>query len=236
MRLARYAEPEEPPRRGFRDAVTDLVDRKLSELGGHWARETQRSRRAEAARRARVEMVRRVERQTGRRYAVSTIVRWAAHNATPPDTDVVWWDRWAAIDRAGGIQALADQTGATSGRVIAWRDSPDPDAPPPGRIPVGARRPSAEPQRIGVETDGVLTIGRTRIDDRRIPTNPIEPYEVLLVDPEVLDAWLADDTDTLLDLLSDAITDQVIGAWGLAPEQEPQYRVTDILRFIPNPS
>ncbi|MEB3065530.1 hypothetical protein [[Mycobacterium] zoologicum] len=236
MRFARFAEPEAPPRRGFRDAFTDLVDRKLGELGGRWARESQRSRRAEAARRARGEMVRRIEHRTGRRYAPSTIARWAAHDATPPDTDMLWWDRWAAIDRAGGIQALAAQTGATPGRVIAWRDSLDPDAPPPGRIPVGARRPTAEPQRIGVETIGVLTIGRTRIDDRRVPTNPMDPYEVLLVGPEVMDAWLADDTDTLMELLSDTITDQVIGTWGLAPEQEPHYDVTDIRQFIANPN
>ncbi|WP_142304804.1 hypothetical protein [Mycobacterium avium] len=227
---------EEPPARGFRDCFHDLVERRLGELGSRWEGVSQRSRRAEAARRARQEMVRRIETRTGRRYATSTIARWAARNIWPPGIDTFWFERWAAIDRAGGIDALAEATGSSRRRVVNWRDSPDPNAPPPGRIPPGKRTPSAEPQDIGVETLGTLRIGDTLIHNKRIPTNPADDYETLEAAPDsgILEAWFDDDISLLQDLLSEAITEQVVSSWEIAQVYVCSYTVTEIVQFLPS--
>ncbi|MGB7359965.1 MAG: hypothetical protein WA944_19100, partial [Mycobacterium sp.] len=64
------------PVRGFAAAFRDLVDRKLRELTGQrWAGRSEGQRRAEATRRGARDMARRVERETGRRPAESTIRR-----------------------------------------------------------------------------------------------------------------------------------------------------------------
>ena len=225
--------PTQPPPRGYRDCVSDLADRRLRELGGGWAGVNTRSRRAEASRRARAEMVRRIETRTGRRYATSTIARWASRNQWPPGIDTFWFDRWATIDRAGGIAALAASLRSTAARVIAWRDSPDPNAPPPR--PVAPAVPD-EPQTIGVETLGILRISDTLQYGKRIPTDSNMEYQALEVDPEsgVLQAWFDDDDALLRSLLSELITDQVISGWDIAQHYDCSYTVTDILKFLPN--
>ncbi|GAB4999213.1 hypothetical protein [Mycobacterium avium] len=227
---------EEPTGPRFQDCFNDLVERRLNELGRAWADVNARSRRAEAARRAREEMVRRIETRTGRRYATSTIARWVAHNTWPPRIDTFWFERWAAIDRAGGIDAMAAATGSSRHRVVAWRDSPDPAAPPPGRIPPRKRKPTAEPQEIGVETRGILRIGETEQHNKRIPTDPARDYEVLEAAPDsgILEAWFDNDIDTLMDLLSDAITEQVTAFWDVAQYYDARYTVTEIVQFLPS--
>lgn len=225
--------PSQPPPRGFRDCFNDLSDRRLRELGASWEGVNSRSRRAVASRRAREEMVRRIETRAGRRYATSTIARWAARNQWPPGIETFWFDRWATIDRAGGIAALAASLRSTAGRVIAWRDSLDPNAPPPR--PVTPAIPE-EPQEIGVETLGILQISDTLQYDKRIPTDSTKDYEVLRVDPDigVLQAWFDDDEELLKGLLSDLITDQVLGGWDVVQHYECRYTVTKILKFLPN--
>lgn len=226
------AEEPGPPQRGFRDCFNDLVDRRLRELGSAWNSVNRRSRRAEAARRAREEMVRRIEIRGGRRYAESTIARWAARNQWPPGVETFWLERWATIDRAGGIAALAEALGSTPARVIAWRDSTDPNAPPPE--PVVPKKPD-EPQRIGVAVNGYATIGTTIIQ-KPVPWKPGQAYQELVIEPDsgILEAWFAGDEEELKDLLGPVIADQVISEWTSASHHDVSYTVTEIYRFLPN--
>lgn len=227
------AKPPGPPERGFRDCFNDLVERRLRELGASWDGAPRRSRRAEAARRARQEMVRRIAVRGGRRYAESTIARWAARNHWPPGVETFWLERWALIDRAGGIAALAEMLGITPARVIAWRDSLDPDAklpePPPVKVAKGRRR-------IGVAVNGFATIGTTVIE-KEVPWNPGQEYQVLTIEPDsgILEAWYAGDMDLLMELLGPVIADQVISEWTSASHYtDVSYEVTEIYRFFPN--
>lgn len=225
------AAPEPEPVRGFKDCFTDLVERRLSELGGSWAGVYPRSRRAEAARRAREEMVRRIAIRGGRRYAESTVARWAARNHWPPGVETFWLERWATIDRAGGIAALAASLRSTPARVISWRDSTDPGARPPAPV----RGVPGEPQVIGVSVDGFATVGTTRID-KKIPAGKGARYQELVLDPDpgVLAAWFANDTDRLVELLGDLIAEQIISEWHSAQFYTIDYTVTEILLFLPN--
>ncbi len=225
-----------PPERGFSDCFTDLVDRRLGELGAAWDTTAARSRRAEARRRAREEMVRRIAARTGRRYASSSVARWAAHNQWPPGAEPFWLERWAAIDRAGGIAAFAEVLGSSPARVVAWRDSEDPAAPPPGPIPARRRAPGA-PVRVGVEVDGFAVVGTSKIP-KKVPWKKPPAYQVLVIDPdsEILDAWFAGDYQTLKDLLGPVIAEQVIAEWTSASSYDVDYTVTDITLFLPNVS
>lgn len=222
-----------PPERGFRDCFIDLVDRRLRELGAAWDGVSRRSRRAEAARRARQEMVRRIAVRGGRRYAESTIARWAARNHWPPGVETFWLERWALIDRAGGIAALAQTLGIKAARVIAWRDSFDPEAKLPG--PVQPRVPKGR-RRIGVAVNGFATIGSTVIE-KEVPWKPGQEYQALTIEPDsgILETWYAGDMDLLMELLGPVIADQVISEWTSASHYtEVSYEVTEIYRFFPN--
>ncbi len=227
------AAAEQPPPRGFQTCFADLKDRRLRELGAAWDSVAPRSRRAEAARRARDEMARRIEVRTGRRYADSTIARWAARDHWPPNAEPFWLQRWAAIDRAGGVSALADVLGVTPARVLTWRDSLNPDAPLPA--PMTPPRPGQR-RKVGVVVDGFAIIGSTVIP-KRVPTSPDQPYQELLVDPEseIIEAWFSGDTDRLKELLGPLVAEQVISQWASASHYpDVSYKVTDILEFYPN--
>jgi hypothetical protein len=148
--------PQQPAVQGFRDAMDTLTERRYRELHGVWARAPERLRRTEAARRARNEMARRIAQHTGRRrVSPRTIARRARQDEMPPGVDRMWLQRWAAIDRAGGIAAMARQLGTTPRRVSAWRDLPRPEPELPGGPPAP---PPAEVQNVGVETDGFVII------------------------------------------------------------------------------
>ncbi|WP_165618451.1 hypothetical protein [Mycobacteroides chelonae] len=226
------AEPPRPPERGFRDCFDDLVERKGRELGAGWDGVPRRSRRAEAARRARVEMARRIAVRGGRRYAESTIARWAARNHWPPGVETFWLERWALIDRAGGIAALAELLGISAARIISWRDSRDPDAKLPARPQPKAPKGS---RRIGVAVNGYATIGTTVIL-KPVPWKPGQEYQALTIDAdsEILEAWYDGDEDLLMELLGPVIADQVISEWASASHHDVDYRVTEIYRFFPD--
>ncbi|OBK33746.1 hypothetical protein A5658_12925 [Mycobacterium sp. 1245111.1] len=226
------AEEPGPPSRGFQDCFNDLVDRRQRELGSAWDSVNRRSRRAEAARRAREEIARRIEVRGGRRYAASTIARWAARNHWPPGVENFWLERWATIDRAGGLAALARQLGSTVARVKTWRDSKDPSAPPPR--PVTPKRPG-EPTRIGVVVNGDAWVGTTKIE-KKVPWLPDQTYQELTVEADsgILEAWFADNQDELKDLLGPVIADQVISDWHSANFYDVAYTVTEIILFLPN--
>ena len=200
--------PRQEPSQGFRDALQVLQERRYRELGTAWQRQTQRARRAEAARRARQEMARRMAGHTGRRaLSQRTIARWAGADKPPAGVDKHWLDRWAAIDRAGGIKKLAQELGVSQGQVRRWRDSPDPKAPPPG----GTGVPGAPTQPIGVETDGWVMING-KLYPKHIPTDPDEDCATLYVDPagELMRASFDNDTDLLNQMLGEEITEQII--------------------------
>lgn len=228
---------EEPAGQGFSDALRALEERRYNELGRMWQRAPERMRRAEARRRARREMARRIAQHTGRRrLSERTIARRGRSDDPPPGVDKPWLDRWAAIDRAGGIRSLADQLGTTERRVRRWRDSPDPAARMPGLPPPPPGVPPGVPQRIGIETDGYVVINGKEYP-KRIPENSHEEYSVLEVDPtgDLMQAWLNDDTETLHALLGDEITMQIIAmTWSLPPTYTMSYEVEQLLKFLPN--
>ncbi|WP_133055996.1 MULTISPECIES: hypothetical protein [Mycolicibacter] len=215
------------PQRGFRECFLDLADRKGREFGAAWDGVNARSRRAEAGRRGREEMIRRIETRTGRRYAASTIARWAVHQQWPPGVDTFWLERWAAIDRAGGIRALAEALGSTPRRVVTWRDSLDPNAPPPAPVSVV---PPGEVQAIWVIVDGFATIGTTRID-KRVPTSADEEFQELqiLVSSGFFEAWINHEMDRVKEILGAAIADQVIADWNPAQFYDVDFTVEDVI-------
>ncbi|MEB3023440.1 MULTISPECIES: hypothetical protein [Mycolicibacter] len=214
------------PQRGFRECFLDLADRKDRELGTPWAGVNSRFRRAEAGRRAREEMLRRIETRTGRRYAPSTIARWAARQHWPPGVDTFWLERWAAIDRAGGIRALADALGSTPQRVVTWRDSLDPNAPPPGPVAVA---PPAEVLTVWVSVEGYATVGTTLIY-KNIPTGDAEHQELeIVVGAELLEAWINSRQERVKEILGEAIAEQVIAEWNPAQFYDVDYTVTDVI-------
>ncbi|GAB5006231.1 hypothetical protein MAHJHV63_53580 [Mycobacterium avium subsp. hominissuis] len=53
-------------------------------------------------------------------------------------------------------------------------------------------------------------------------------------DSGILEAWFDNDIDTLMDLLSDAITEQVTAFWDVAQYYDARYTVTEIVQFLPS--
>lgn len=244
--------PEQPPpapngeqRNLFRAVLDTLTDRRERELTGHWARAPKRIRRAKAAQRAREEMARRIAQHTGKaRLSERTIARRARANKPPPGVEQVWLERWEMIDRAGGIEELARSRATTVKRIRTWRDSPDPDKPMPGRSRGEPVPPGAPPGelRVGVECRGPsagdggwLTIN-LKDYPKDIPADPTAAYATITVTPDdgIMDAWIAEDFDTLHDLLGEAITRQIImPTFNLPPTYDVGYRIRNLRKFIP---
>lgn len=107
---------------GFKAALRALKDRKLSELvdTAKWRKRSVAEREAEAKARADREMARRIERQTGKKPAPSTIRRNAAKDSAPRGADQERLDRQAAIDRAGGIKEFAAQAKVSQSTARRW--------------------------------------------------------------------------------------------------------------------
>lgn len=114
--------PTGPPRTGFKAALRALRERKLGDLldTAKWRKRPQAEREAEARARADREMARRIERQTGRKPAESTIRRNAAKDTAPRGVDQERLDRQAIIDRAGGVKAFASQAQVSESTVRRW--------------------------------------------------------------------------------------------------------------------
>lgn len=133
------AEPAKKKARGFAVAMEDLTARMSAKLSAKWDAKPKRSQQAEAKRRAAREMSRRLKQRADKTYAPSTLARKAAQDVTPTGADPEWMNRWAAIDRAGGIDAMAQMYKVTPYQVTAWRDQPPgsnkrllkPKEPPP---------------------------------------------------------------------------------------------------------
>ncbi|MEU0497930.1 hypothetical protein [Mycobacterium sp. NPDC006124] len=114
--------------KGFGAAVRALVERKFRELSKtqRWQGVSEAKRRAEARRRGTDEMRKRLERETGKRPAVSTVTRNASKGKTPQGADQQRLDRQAAIDRAGGLKQFASKAKISSHQARRWRDSGGP--------------------------------------------------------------------------------------------------------------
>lgn len=118
------------PATGFGSSFRNIVARKLRELtGARWEGVSDRDKSREATRRGINEMARRIERQTGKRPADSTIRRNASRNVTPRGVDQERLDRQARIDQAGGFKAFAARAGITQRQAVRWRDTGGPLAP-----------------------------------------------------------------------------------------------------------
>lgn len=114
--------PPAPPRTGFKAALRALKDRKLSELAdtAKWRKRSKAEREAEAKARADREMARRIERQTGKKPAASTLQRNAAKDTAPRGVDQARLDRQAAVDRAGGLKEFAEQAKVSQSKARRW--------------------------------------------------------------------------------------------------------------------
>ena len=114
--------------KGFGAAVRALVERKFRELSNtqRWQGVSEAKRRAEARRRGTDEMRKRLERETGKRPAASTVTRNASKGKTPQGADQQRLDRQAAIDRAGGLKQFASKAKISSHQARRWRDSGGP--------------------------------------------------------------------------------------------------------------
>lgn len=109
---------------GFKAAWEALKNRKLAELANtvKWRRKsvTEADRQAEAKARADREMARRIQRQTGRKPATSTIRRNAAKDSSPRGVDQELLDRQAAVDKAGGVKEFAAQAKVSQSTARRW--------------------------------------------------------------------------------------------------------------------
>lgn len=230
--------PEEPDS-AFRDALGALQERRYNELGAKWRTLPERMQRAEAGRRARHEMARRIGQHTGRDpLSERTIARRVRNNNPPTGVEKAFLDRWAAIDRAGGVRNLAQQIGVKEGRVRRWRDSPDPDAPLPGRRPPGAPAlPGAPTRRIGIATDGYVVINAKEYP-KRIPLGG-QDHDLIDVDPagELIQAFFDGDNELLKQLLGEEIAMQIIvpNFTNLPRTYRVSYRVETLLDFLLDP-
>ncbi|CAN3132298.1 XRE family transcriptional regulator [Mycobacterium sp. smrl_JER01] len=220
----------------LREALDALTQRRLTELGAGWRAAPQRTQLAEAGRRARRELARRIGRHTGKK-AVSeqTIARRARQATLPPGVEKFWLDRWAAIDRAGGIAKLAQQIGAGISQVRRWRDSPDPDAKMPIRRGRAVRIPVSMTV-IRIKVTGSVVINAKEYP-RDIPTDPNIDYDTIEVDPggDLLQAFYDGDDEQLKDELGEQIAMQIITAtWDNLPSTyQIGYLVDEVVLFEP---
>lgn len=194
------------PSPGFRAAFQALTGRKLRELGGRWQQRPLREQQAEAARRATTEMANRVERQTGRRPADSTIRRSARTNRTPRGLDTSVSNRQTRIDAAGGVKALSQLLGVSQYAVRRWRDHGRPLVP--GALTIVA------------DVEGVLVVNGEEYPRTMSVTIDIYPPAA----DDVRIAYALGDLDFIAELLGPEIAEQV--DW--AGEADREFTVTEI--------
>lgn len=117
-------------RSGVTAALWGLAKRKLRELrGSRWETAKEHERIAEADRRARQELAKRIARETGRRPAERTLRRHKAAGTAPRGVDEQKLARQAAIDNAGSLAKFARSMGMTEYAAAKWRDEGG-DLPP----------------------------------------------------------------------------------------------------------
>jgi hypothetical protein len=198
--------PQQSAGKGFGAAFRALVERKFRELSKtqRWQGVSEAKRRAEARRRGTDEMRKRLQRETGRRPAVSTVIRNASKGKTPKGVDQQRLDRQAAIDRAGGIKQFAAKAKISAYQARRWRDSGGPihtsetvviDFNVTGDLQHGQRSEN-EPETLDVDKQLVdkLTLDGAAADD-------------------FIEAYAADDIDTQKQILGEQIAQQILTDW-----------------------
>jgi hypothetical protein len=198
--------PQQSAGKGFAAAFRALVERKFRELSKtqRWQGVSEAKRRAEARRRGADEMSKRLQRETGKRPALSTVTRNASKGKTPKGADQQRLDRQAAIDRAGGIRQFASKAKISAHQARRWRDSGGPihtsetvviDFNVTGDLQHGQRREN-EPETLDVDKQLVdkLTLDGADADD-------------------FIAAYAADDIDTQKEILGEQIAQQILTDW-----------------------
>jgi hypothetical protein len=194
------------PGRGFGAAFRSLVERKYRELSSRarWSGVSERQRRAEATARSARDMSRRIERETGRRPAESTVRRNASRDAIPRGVNPGRMDRQAAIDRAGGIKPFAQRAGITTRQATRWRDSGGTirttdtiviDFHVTGDLQHGVRH-EGEPETMQIDKD---------LDDKLTLSGPDAD--------DFIQAYASDDIDTQKTILGEQISHQLLLDW-----------------------
>lgn len=192
--------------KGFGAAFRALVERKFRELSKtqRWQGVSEAKRRAEARRRGTDEMSKRLERETGKRPASSTVTRNASKGRTPKGADQQRLDRQAVIDRAGGVKQFAAKAKISAHQARRWRDSGGPihtsetvviDFNVTGDLQHGQRSEN-EPETLDVDKqlDDKLTLDGDDAD-------------------AFIEAYAADDIDTQKEILGEQIAQQILTDW-----------------------
>lgn len=194
--------------KGFGAAFRALVERKFRELSKtqRWQGISEAKRRAEARRRGAGEMSRRLERQTGKRPAASTVTRNASKGSTPKGADQQQIDRQAAIDRAGGIKQFAAKAKISAHQARRWRDT-------------GGPIHTSETIVINFNVTGDLHHGQSRPDHYEPET--LDENKTLIDKlvlegadaDEFMEVYAADNIDAQKELLGEHIAKQLLSDW-----------------------
>lgn len=194
--------------KGFGSAFRALVERKFRELSSaqRWQGVSEAKRRAEARRRGIDEMAKRLERETGKRPASSTVARNASKGSTPRGADASRLDRQAAIDRAGGMKQFATKAKISARQARRWRDTGGPirtsdtvviDFNVTGDLQHGQKSDTSdEPETLDVDKHlaGQLTLHGADADD-------------------FIEAFAADDIDAQKEILGEQIAKHILVDW-----------------------
>lgn len=200
------------------------MDRKLRELTGQrWAGRSEAQRRAEATRRGARDMARRIERETGRRPAESTVRRHATRGTAPTGIDQARVDRQAAIDRAGGVGAFAARAGITTRAASRWRDNGGTVALPSG-VSVIVVEFTVVGDVFHAGNRGQVTPDYGRRINGQVQLDGQDAAVFVI-------AYATEDTATQRDLLGEHITVQVLPEWGGRPGRTITVTVIEDIRI-----
>lgn len=192
--------------KGFGASLRALVERKFRELSKtqRWQGVSEAKRRAEARRRGTDEMAKRLQRETGKRPASSTVNRNASKGKTPKGADQQRLDRQAAIDRAGGMKQFASKAKISARQARRWRDT-------------GAPIHTAETLVIDLNVTGDLQHGQRSENEPETLDVDKQIVDQLTLDGDDADAFIeayaTDDIDTQKEILGEQISQQILTDW-----------------------
>jgi hypothetical protein len=198
--------PQQSAGKGFGAAFRALVERKFRELSKtqRWQGVSEAKRRAEARRRGTDEMSKRLQRETGKRPAASTVTRNASKGKTPKGADQQRLDRQAAIDRAGGIKQFASKAKISAHQARRWRDS-------------GGAIHTSETVVIDFNVTGDLQHGQRSENEPETLDVDKQLVDQLTLDgadaDDFIEAYAADDIDTQKEILGEQIAQQILTDW-----------------------
>ena len=149
-------------------------------------------------------MSRRLERQTGKRPAASTVTRNASKGSTPKGADQQQIDRQAAIDRAGGIKQFAAKAKISAHQARRWRDT-------------GGPIHTSETIVINFNVTGDLQHGQRSENEPETLDVDKHLIDQLTLDgadaDDFIEAYAADDIDAQKEILGEQIATQILSDW-----------------------